>query len=143
MTPEQITLVTQSVVALRPRMGDVADDFYARLFARQPELRKMFAEDLALQRRKFADELEMVMRAIPDFGAFVERARSLGARHSSYGVRVSHYSQVRAVLFESVAAALGDRWNDELAAAWHSAYDMITEMMLLGATPARPRIARS
>jgi hemoglobin-like flavoprotein len=142
MTPEQITLVTQTVAALRPRMEEVAEDFYARLFTRHPELRGLFTEDPAVQRRKFADELEMIIRVIPEFSVFVDRVRSLGARHVSYGVRVAHYAQVRVVLFEAIAAALEDRWTDELALAWHGAYDMITEVMLLGATPARPRIAR-
>ncbi|WP_214107174.1 globin domain-containing protein [Acrocarpospora catenulata] len=140
MTPEQVGLVTQSVVALRSRLAEVADDFYARLFERHPDLRAMFPAELTALRRKFADELELIVRAIPDFGGFVDRARGLGSRHVGYGVRAGHYTAVRPVLLEALAAALGDRWHDELAVAWHSAYDMITEVMLMGAVPAPPRI---
>ncbi|MCT9931182.1 globin domain-containing protein [Planotetraspora sp. A-T 1434] len=137
MTPEQIALVTGAVAALRPRMDEVADDFYSRLFERHPELRELFSTDMSLQRRKFADELEMIVFAIPDFGSFLERARQLGARHATYGVRVADYTRVRDVLFEAIADGLGDGWTDETRAAWHSAYNLITEAMLLGgAAPA-------
>ncbi|GAA2905231.1 hypothetical protein GCM10010517_71400 [Streptosporangium fragile] len=136
MMPEQVAIVLAGVDRLRPRMEEVADDFYARLFARHPELRPLFSADIALQRRKFADELELIVRAIPDFGSFVERARHLGARHAAHGVRVASYAQVRAVLFEAIGQALGDDWTEETEAAWGSAYTLITETMLLGA--ARP-----
>lgn len=81
----------------------------------------------------------MIVRAIPDFGSFAERARHLGARHAGYGVRVAYYARVRAVLFETIADALGDDWTPETSAAWHSAYDLITEAMLLGSAQAPPR----
>ncbi|WP_171074142.1 globin domain-containing protein [Nonomuraea basaltis] len=135
MIPEQVTIVTRGIAELRPRLEEIADDFYRRLFDRHPELWPLFPTDISVQRRKFADELEMIVRAIPDFGSFAERARHLGARHAGYGVRVAHYAHVRAVLFEVIAAALGDGWTEEAEAAWRSAYNLITEAMLLGGAP--------
>jgi hypothetical protein len=49
---------------------------------------------------------------------------------------------VRVVLFDALAAALGEGWSDELRAAFHAAYDMITEAMLLGGAPTPRRIGR-
>lgn len=135
MMPEQVAIVTRGIVELRPRMEEIADRFYTLLFDRHPELRELFPSDISVQRRKFADELELIVRAIPDFGSFVARARHLGARHAGYGVRVASYARVRAVLFEVIGAALGDGWTAEAEEAWHSAYNLITEAMLLGGAP--------
>ncbi|MBO4208259.1 globin domain-containing protein [Micromonospora echinofusca] len=132
MSPEQVALVRDSVRAMGPRMDAVADEFYRRVFARDPSLRAMFAGDLVTQRRKFADELQAIVTAIPDIGAFLDRARLLGARHSGYGVRTGHYRQFRDLLLETFAAELGDAWTEELAVAWHRAYDMVAEAMMMG-----------
>lgn len=136
MTPEQVSLVQDSMERLKPRMANTADGFYRLLFERHPELRPMFPEDLSRQRVKFANELETIVRAIPDFSAFLHHARHLGARHGGYGVRVGHYALVRAVLLEVIAGELGDTWTPEVAAAWAAAYDVITEAMLMGTEPA-------
>jgi hemoglobin-like flavoprotein len=136
MTPEQVSLVQDSVRRLKPRLADTADGFYRLLFERHPEIRPMFPDDLSRQRIKFGTELETIVRAIPDFTAFLHQARHLGARHVGYGVRVGHYALVRAVLLEAIARELGDAWTPEVAAAWAAAYDVITEAMLMGTEPA-------
>ena len=134
MTPEQISLVTDGIDRLQPRLPELADAFYRTLFERHPELRTMFPAELSRQRVKFADELRTIVRAIPDFGSFIGNATQLGARHVGYGVRVAHYGQVRAVLLETIAYALGPEWTDDMGQAWSSAYDLITEAMLMGAS---------
>jgi nitric oxide dioxygenase len=137
MTPEQVSLVQDSMQRLKPRMAQTADGFYRLLFERHPEVRAMFPADLSRQRVKFATELETIVRAIPDFTAFLHQARHLGARHVGYGVRVGHYGLVRAVLLEVIGGELGQAWTPEVAQAWAAAYDVITEAMLMGTEPAR------
>ena len=136
MTPEQVRLVQDSMVRLKPRMAETADEFYRLLFERHPEVRPMFPPDLSRLRVKFATELETIVRAIPDFPSFLYHARHLGARHVGYGVRVSHYGLVRVVLLEAIAGELGDAWTPEVSGAWAAAYDVITEAMLMGTEPA-------
>jgi hemoglobin-like flavoprotein len=132
MTPEQVSLVLAGIDRLQPQLLDVTDAFYRNLFIRHPELRGMFPAELSRQRLKFADELRTIVRAIPDFGAFVDNAMQLGSRHVGYGVRVGHYAQVRTVLLETIGTALGPEWTDDAELAWSSAYDIITEAMLMG-----------
>ena len=137
MTPEQVALVLDGVARLRPDMDRTADAFYRNLFERHPEVRPMFPADLSRLRLKFADELNAIVTAIPDFPAFFEAARALGARHVGYGVRAAHFAMVRPPLLAAIAAQLGEAWTPPMAAAWTSAYDMISEAMLLGTLPAR------
>ncbi|WP_405097929.1 globin domain-containing protein [Micromonospora sp. NBC_01412] len=139
MTPEEIALVRAGAEALRPNLSAVAQDFYRRLFAADPELRTMFTSDPVLQREKFADELEAIVSSIERFDDFIDRTRLLGARHAGYGVRFRHYGEVREALFGAFAAALGAGWTAETERAWRRAYDMIAEAMLLGSAPTRPQ----
>lgn len=140
MTPEQVAIVSTSADALRTRMGAVVDDFYRRLFAADPGLRGMFTSDPVRQRQKFVDEFEAIVDSIATFDEFLQRTRLLGARHAGYGVRTGHYQQVRTALFEAFGAALGARWTPEVDAAWRTAYDLVAEAMMLGASPARPAL---
>lgn len=128
MTPEQVAMVQRTTERLRPRLDDVADDFYRRLFGARPEVRPMFPDDLTAQRRKFTDELTAIVAAIPDFGRFRTRAAELGSRHLGYGVRPSHYAPVRESLIAALAAADPD-WDEPTQAAWRSAYDLVAELM--------------
>lgn len=131
MTPEQVATVQSTVERLRPRLELVADDFYARLFETRPDLRSKFPDDISVQRKKFADELTVIVLAIPDFGRFRKRAQELGARHRGYGIGPSHYAPVR----ESLLAALAEadpEWSDEAGRAWRSAYDLVAELMQAG-----------
>lgn len=131
MTPEQVAMVQGTTDRLRPRMDGVADDFYVRLFTSRPDLRPLFPDDIAAQRRKFADELTTIMAAIPDFGRFRKRAMDLGTRHRAYGVRPSHYRALRESLLAALAAADPD-WDEATRSAWRSAYDLVAELMQAG-----------
>jgi hemoglobin-like flavoprotein len=132
MTPEQVTLVRQSMVQVRGRSRDFTADFYDRLFASEPDLRSMFSTDPVVQQEKFYDELETIVGAIGDIGTFLLRAGALGARHSGYGVRTDHYRIVRDALLEAFAAQLGEAWTPAHETAWRAAYDMVAEAMLMG-----------
>ena len=131
MTPEQVDLVRDCLARLHPKLEAVADDFYSRLFAGHPELRRLFPPDLQAQRLKFSEELETIVMAIPDFPRFRARAAALGRRHAGYGVRPSNYPIVRDALLAAIADA-DPEWDDELATAWRRAYDLVTELMQAG-----------
>ena len=138
MTPDEIQLVVQTVERLRPRLPELAMAFYDRLFAEHPDLRVMFPTDLTALRGKFADELDTIVTAIPDLDRFLNRAGHLGARHVEYGVRAGHYPMVGRALVAMLAERMGPHWSDEHEAAWASAYSLVSEAMLMGASPTVP-----
>jgi hemoglobin-like flavoprotein len=130
MTPGQIALVEETLAAVD--RDSLADDFYRRAFAADPLLATMFTTDPALQRARFAAELEEIVRSIRTHAAFDARVRALGARHRDYGVRSAHYQLMGEALRAALAAALGDAWTDEVADAWALAYNLTAETMMLG-----------
>ena len=136
MTPEQIELVKQSFRRVSANADAVASDFYDRLFAADPSTRELFTVDMPTQRLKFIRELEEIIRIIGDFDTFLAHLAELGARHVGYGVRPTHYRTFASCLLAALAAAEGDAWTPELAAAWAGTHDLVSEAMILGASDA-------
>mgnify|MGYP001765335471 CR=1 FL=1 len=132
MTPEEISLVSASAGRLAPRLEEVAHDFYMRLFAVHPEVRELFPADTALQEKKFAESIAAIVEAIPDFGAFADRAAQLGRVHAAHRIGSSAYGAVGPVLVEALAAA-DPGWDAATADAWGTAYDLLAETMLMSA----------
>ena len=52
MTPQQIALVQTSFARVAPIADTAADLFYGRLFEIAPEVRRMFPDDMARQKKK-------------------------------------------------------------------------------------------
>lgn len=136
MTPEQIAIVERTLAEIGPQLDSIAADFYQRLFAADPALRPLFAADLAVQRVKFAAELEQIVRSIRDHAAFRGRAARLGAAHERCGVRPRDYQAAGTALLAALAAARGEAWTAEVAGAWASAYQLAAAAMLAGTSTA-------
>jgi hemoglobin-like flavoprotein len=131
MTPGQIALVEETLASVD--RDALAVDFYRRAFAADPLLSTMFTTDPAIQRARFATELDEIVRALRTHDTFDPRVRALGARHRDYGVRSAHYRLMGEALRSALAAAVGDGWTDEVADAWARAYNLMAETMMLGA----------
>ena len=107
MTPDQIELVEDTVASLD--LDALAADFYRRAFAADPALSAMFTTDPAVQRARFAAELDEIVRSIRSLDTFAPAAMALGARHRGYGVAAAPLpAHGRRPCWPALAAALGD-----------------------------------
>ena len=59
--------------------------------------------------------------------------RALGARHADYGVQPRHYMVVGAALLWTLEQGLGNDFTPEVREAWAGAYDLLSQVMQLGA----------
>jgi nitric oxide dioxygenase len=134
MTPDQIALVEATLHEVRPRLDDVAAEFYERLVTADPDVAALFTGDPALQRRKFTTELHTICRAIRDHTAFLAEVRQLGRLHGELGVRSRHYAIAGPALLAALAGALGAAWTPDVAQAWRLAYRLTAETMMSGAS---------
>ena len=89
MTPEQIELVEHSLEQARPRLADLVDDFYVRLFASDPEVADLFTTDPAVQRARFAAELETIAATIRRHDRSCSKCAASVPGTSSHGVRAA------------------------------------------------------
>ena len=113
----------QQSVALLP-MGDLApvDEFYRRLFELAPEVRPLFKRDMDVQAKKFSDTLAWVIEHLERPHELCQELRTLGARHSGYGVKIDQYAPVGSALMWMFQRTLGDRFTPEMEEAWLEFY---------------------
>ena len=130
MTPNQIALVKSTLVYAIPISDAVAADFYGRLFASYPQLRGMFAEDMAAQRKKLMLTLTTIVADLDNPDDLIPMVSELARRHVGYGVRDEHYPPVGAALIEALRHALGARFTSEVEAAWRAAYGVLAGAMI-------------
>jgi hemoglobin-like flavoprotein len=130
----QIELLETSFQAITPCGEAFVTAFYERLFTRFPQTRAFFAStDMKEQRKKLLGALALVIQNLRKPEVLTSALKSLGQRHVAYCVRPEHYLIVGAVLLETFADFLGERWTPEYHDAWSQAYEAVRAIMLEGA----------
>jgi nitric oxide dioxygenase len=133
MTPRQIDLVQKSFGEVKPIAAAAADLFYKRLFMLDPGLRPMFKGELTKQGQMLMSMIGAAVNGLRNLEALAPVVRQLGARHAGYGVRTEHYATVGSALMWTLEQGLGDKFTPEVREAWAGAYDLLSEVMQLGA----------
>ncbi|SFN07804.1 MULTISPECIES: globin domain-containing protein [Actinomadura] len=108
---------------------DVADYFYADLFAREPQLRSMFPAAMAKQHEVLLAALSQIVSSVDDTDALVPFLRDLGRRHHGFGVVADHYAPVGASLLATLAYFSGPAWSEDLERDWAAAYGLVAKVM--------------
>src|SRR5262249_62123207 len=94
LTANEIALVRASFARVVPLQSAAADLFYDRLFAISPKLRELFPADLRGQKRKLMQMISTAVGSLNNLNQLVPAVKTLGARHSGYGVTTEHYRLV-------------------------------------------------
>jgi nitric oxide dioxygenase len=108
-------------------LGDV---FYSKLFFDNPELRKMFPENMEAQYKKFFDMLNTIITRLDRLDELKGDIVAMAKRHKGYGVETYHYNLVGVALLWALQKNLGNEWNDELRSAWINCYSIISGTMI-------------
>lgn len=132
MNEEQIQRIESSFNLLAPRAPELADRFYATLFARHPEVRGLFPDDMSDQKKKLVASLVLVVKNIRKPEALRNPLLSLGQRHAEYGCVEAQYPVVRDTLIEVMSQMAGEAWNQQLQDDWTTAIDFVSEVMIEG-----------
>ena len=130
MKPEQIKIVQDTFKKVAPLGDAVAEIFYAKLFAIDPDLRPMFKGDMAEQGRKLMKMLTIAVHGLHRLEDLVPAVQDLGRRHVGYGVVPAHYATVGAALIWTLEQGLGEDFTPEACEAWVAAYKVLSETMM-------------
>ena len=129
----QIELLETSFQEIAPRGEAFVATFYDKLFAEFPQTKAFFAStDMKEQQKKLLGALALVIQNLRKPDVLAGALKGLGQRHETCGVRPEHYPIVGAVLLETFAAFLGERWTPALRDAWAEAYQAVCSLMLAG-----------
>ncbi len=133
MTPAQQNLVQTSFAKVAPIADVAATLFYEDLFARDPNLRALFKEDMTAQRQKLMAMLATAVAHVGDWDKISAAVRALGKRHAGYGVAPSDYNTVGAALMATLEKGLGAEFTPEIRDAWAACIAHVAGEMLDGA----------
>jgi nitric oxide dioxygenase len=118
------------IFAIEPAAQDLfkfAKDF-------EPRSEELFASPRLIKHGKGV--IKTVNTAVgmlgPDLAPLVGVLQALGKRHAKYGVAEEHFPLVGQALIETLTAAMGDAFTDEVKAAWVEIYGVIQEQMIVG-----------
>ncbi len=128
MDARKIALVQESFE--RAALGsEIAELFYAELFAIDPSLRAMFSGDMRDQNTKLFAALNYIVRSLHAPHELLCNVESLAKKHVDYGVRVEHYTYVGNALLRSLKKRLGAQFTLELCDAWTEAFRTVAGIM--------------
>jgi NAD(P)H-flavin reductase len=85
---------------------------------------------MANQRDKFVSALGRIVSHAGQIDNDVDFLQHLGRDHRKYAVIAEHYNAVGASLTATLKHFLGSDWDEELAAEWTAAYQMIARIMV-------------
>ncbi len=103
--------------------------FYVNLFAHDPELRKLFVQDMYIQERSLAATLQMIVEAIEQGNDIQQTLYKLGLRHVTYGVKIEYYAIMGTTLLNTFQEFLGERFTPAMRQAWEEAYRQVSIVM--------------
>ncbi|RMF78268.1 MAG: hemin receptor [Planctomycetota bacterium] len=115
---------------IAPRGEELVQRFYTNLFARYPQVRGMFPQDMSQQRKKLLASIVLVVRSLRDPERLQNALEEMGRRHHDYGTKPEHYPLVRDTLLDVMAEIAGDAWNDQLQADWTAALNHVAGVMI-------------
>ena len=132
-TGTDIKLVRETFDLVVPIADVAADLFYDRLFYMAPSLRPMFPADMREQKRKLIVMLAMAVQSLTNLDALVPKLMELGARHTGYGVKDSHYKAVGEALIWTLERGLANAFTPDVERAWVRVYRLMAATMQAGA----------
>lgn len=133
MTPEQITLVTESWNKVVPISEQAAELFYGKLFELDPSLKPLFKGDMKEQGRKLMLMINTAVSNISDVEKIIPALEELGRRHVDYGVKDEYYTTVATALLWTLGQGLGDEFTEEVKEAWTQTYITLADVMITAA----------
>jgi hemoglobin-like flavoprotein len=142
MDSESIARVQEHYDVLRPHAHVLVQRFYDTLFARRPELRQLFPQDLSKLYVHFDATLAMVVDNLGRIGTVDAKLQDLGVRHLEWGANPEHYLAARDALLLALEHEAGSQWSSQLAADWRAAINAILVSMLRAAAVETARIAQ-
>ena len=131
MDDRKIALLETTFAEVKASQDASAALFYERLFVNDPSLRRLFtASDMAAQGRKLMAALALAVGSLRRLDTLVPVLEGLAVKHVTYGVEQGHYETVGTSLIETLSLAFGERFTDEVRAAWTETYQLVAGVMM-------------
>lgn len=130
---DPVFLVQSTFEIIAPQADVFASMFYQRLFALHPEIETLFARtDMRTMRVMLMRMIGVTVRGLHNLPSILPELRSLGARHSGYGVCAEHFDFAEDALLHALRMQLGEAFRPEVQLGWRDVFGLIRRAMLGG-----------
>ena len=147
MIDTQVETIRTSFNALAKRGEEVAERFYANLFAAQPALKSLFPRNASERDNELIAWLGMVVKNLHRIDSMLFLLEDAGKRCQRAGVQPQQFGNARDALIsamrETARHAGPDEltWDAQLESDWVETLNIIVSLMIRGAGRARARAA--
>jgi len=132
-----VPLLRSSFDLVAPQADLLAKTFYETMFENYPDVQLLFENvDAEEQQRKLIQSLIVIVKSLEQPEKLSSFLKELGVRHLDYQVSSVHYPIVQESLLIALEKIAGDAWNEELFDAWNEAIQVISAIMIEGASEA-------
>lgn len=130
MTTSDITLVKETFHRVVPIADQLAPLFYARLFELDPQLRSLFAGDMAEQGRTLINVVALTVAALERPTVIVTLLHDLAGRQLGPGTKEEHYLTVGTAWMWTLEKGLGPDFTPAVHAAWTSVFTYVIHTLV-------------
>ncbi len=141
MDEAQKTLVRATFARIAPIADQAGAMLYEKMFAIDPDLRRLFKIDIATQGAKLMAVVAAAVANLDRLDEIMPTVRELGRRHVAYGVKDRDFDTGGVALLQTLEAAFGDDFTPAVRDAWAACYQAITGEMKTAAAAERDRVA--
>ncbi|MHA2276295.1 MAG: globin domain-containing protein [Candidatus Kariarchaeaceae archaeon] len=106
--------------------------FYDKLFDIDPNMKKLFKDNIEIQQIKLIDSLKYLVKRMWDLQEATIKMKKLGLKHKSYAVKKHHYPKFGEAFVYTLEYYLGDEFSEICRISWSKLYDSVSEIMILG-----------
>lgn len=129
---EIAALITSGWAAAITAPGDLAVDFYRKLFAAAPAVIELFSGDMTEQQGRLTHTLEETVALVHQPEQLLLLLRASGVRHHHYQVQQAYFGVMRNVLIDTLAERGGARFTAAHRSAWEGLFDHMATVMRHG-----------
>jgi len=141
MDDAQKTLVRATFARIAPIADQAGTMLYEKMFALDPDLRRLFKIDIETQAAKLMAVFATAIANLDRLDEIMPTVRELGRRHVGYGVKDRDYDTGGVALVQTLEAGLGDAFTPAVRDAWTACYQAIVGEMKAAAAELRERDA--
>lgn len=125
-----VETLEESFDIIAPRVQEIVDRMYTRLFEVAPRVVSIFAgKDASKQVRT----VHILRDSFDDLASLTPELEALGAQHATWGVQPQDYAIMGPILLEAMASTVDPYWRSEYTTAWAALFQTVQEIMLRGA----------
>jgi len=129
MNREQVQLIRDSLIRVRPLADHIAESFYSHMFEIAPHLQKLFTGNMKTQGAMLMTSLELAVSSLDDMESILPSVQALGERHVSYGVKKEYYPYAKESFLWALEKHLKEEFTPPLKKAWSEAFETLIEVM--------------